>query len=94
MEEEVKDNRIRKKVSGLGREVTAQVLNLMTSSFGLVAALAWNDAVQSAFKEYLPTSSDIPAKFIYAILISVLIVFVTMNLTKLANAAKGKKEGE
>jgi len=92
--EPVKDKHIVKRVGGLTREVALQILNLATSSLGLVAALAWNDAVQSAFKEYVPTKSSITAKFSYAVLISVLIVFVTLNLTKLAHIARGKKKDE
>jgi len=83
--------KISKRVKGLTREVSAQILNLATSSLGLVAALAWNDAVQSIFKEYFPTSSGVVAKIIYALVVSVLIVIVTVNLTKLSRIAKGDK---
>ena len=75
-------------VKGLTGEIAAQLLTLATSALGLVAALAWNDAVQAIFKEYFPAAGGIVAKFVYAILISVIIVLVTINLTKLANLTK------
>ncbi|TSC71652.1 MAG: hypothetical protein G01um101438_995 [Parcubacteria group bacterium Gr01-1014_38] len=75
-------------VKGLTGEIASQLLTLATSALGLVAALAWNDAVQAIFKEYFPAAGGVVAKFVYAIIISILIVVVTINLTKLANLAK------
>lgn len=75
-------------VKGLTGEIAAQLLALATSALGLVAALAWNDAVQSVFREYFPSAGGIVAKFVYAILLTIIIVSVTINLTKLANLAK------
>jgi uncharacterized membrane protein YidH (DUF202 family) len=90
-EEQKPKKKISKRVTGLTREVSAQILNLATSSLGLVAALAWNDAVQAIFKEYFPTSSGVIAKIVYALVISTLIVIITLNLTKLSKLAKGEK---
>ncbi|TSC64646.1 MAG: hypothetical protein G01um1014106_36 [Parcubacteria group bacterium Gr01-1014_106] len=75
-------------VKGLTGEISAQLLTLATSALGLVAALAWNDAIQSVFREYFPSASGIIAKFLYALILSVIIVSVTINLTKLSNLAK------
>lgn len=69
-------------------EVASQLLVLATSALGLVAALAWNDAVQAVFKEYFPAASGIAAKFLYAVAISLLIIVLTLNLTRLASYAK------
>lgn len=75
-------------VKGLTGEIAAQLLLLATSALGLVAALAWNDAVQAVFKEYFPAGGGITAKFAYAIILTIVIVSVTINLTKIANLAK------
>lgn len=77
-----------RKAKTLTAEISAQLLALATSALGLVAALAWNDAVQAVFKEYFPAASGITAKFVYAVLLSVLIVLLTINLTRLAEFAK------
>lgn len=76
------------KAKSLTAEITAQLLALATSALGLVAALAWNDAVQAVFKEYFPEARGITPKFVYAVLVSLGIIIVTINLTRLANFAK------
>ena len=73
-------------------EIAGQVLHLATSALGLVAALAWNDAVQAVFREYFPTGSGIAAKFVYALIVSVLVVAVTINLARLASLTKKGRE--
>ena len=60
---------------------------LSTSGFGLVAALAWNNVIQefviNDIKPYLPQGSGLISLFVYAILITILAVTVTYQLTKL-----------
>jgi hypothetical protein len=71
----------------LRRELTSQMLQLMTSGFGVVAALAWNDAIQSFVKEYIEPAipgSGLISKFIYAGLITCLIVLITYQLSTIA----------
>lgn len=69
-------------------ELVQQMLALATSGFGLVAALAWNEAIQTFVKEYIqtyfPQSYGIISKLLYAILISILAVFITYQLSKLS----------
>ncbi len=69
------------------------MLALLTSGFGVVAALAWNDAIQGFVKEFVEPripGSGLISKFIYAILITVLIVFVTYQLSALASRFQRK----
>lgn len=73
---------------GLTTAVATQLVTLATSALGLVAALAWNDAVQSLFKEWLPATGGVVAKFLYAVVISVAVLVLTINLTKIAQLAK------
>jgi len=65
-----------------------QLVTLSTSGFGLVAALAWNNVIQDLvnnyIKPYLPNGSSLISLLIYAILITILAVVVTYNLTSLA----------
>ncbi len=71
------------------REVINQMITLSTSGFGLVAALAWNEAIQVFFKEYIqrfyPDQAGIISKFIYAIVITIFAVFITYQLSRLAS---------
>lgn len=72
------------------------MISLSTSGFGLVAALAWNDAIQAFVKEYIDkyisTGSGIMSRFVYAILITALAVLVTYQLTAIIKQnGKSKK---
>ena len=67
--------------------VLKQMLTLATSGFGLVAALAWNNAIQELvntyIKPYLPRGSGLISLLVYAAFVTVLAVIVTLNLSKL-----------
>ena len=71
----------------LKKELLKQLVVLSTAGFGLVAALAWNEAIQSFVNNYianyLSIGSTIISKFIYAVIITALAVLVTYQLTKL-----------
>ena len=66
--------------------IVKQMVTLSTSGLGLVAALAWNNVIQDLvnnyIKPYLPSGSSLLSLLIYAILITILAVSVTYNLTK------------
>ena len=68
-------------------ELVTQMLTLATSGFGLVAALAWNSVIQefinSSVKKWLPTGSGLLSLLVYAVAITALAVFVTIQLSQL-----------
>lgn len=74
-------------------EAVRQMLTLATSGFGLVSALAWNSLVQefvnSYIKKFLPQGSGILSLLIYAIVITLLAVAVTLQLTRLLQRIGG-----
>ena len=67
-------------------EVVKQMLTLATSGFGLVAALAWNNVIQEFVNNYvkklLPDGSGIWSLLIYAVVVTLLAVLVTYNLSR------------
>ena len=63
-------------------DVIQKLSALLTAAFGLVAALAWNGAIQAIFKKYFGEASDILAMLIYAIVVTVIAVFVTIRIGK------------
>lgn len=81
-----------KKDKSFHRELIEQFITLSTSGFGFVAALAWNEAVQTFVKEfiepYFPNQSGALSKFIYAILITGFAVLITYQLSRLASRFK------
>ena len=68
-------------------EIVKQLITLSTSGFGLVAALAWNSVIQEIvtnyIKPYLPHGSGLISLLIYALVITIIAVFITYQLTRL-----------
>ncbi len=75
-------------------EILQKISELATAGFGLVAALAWNDAIQSLFKKVFGTQSEVWAKFAYAVIITGLVVIITMRLGNLINKIKSQYNKE
>jgi hypothetical protein len=67
-----------------GKVFLGTMTALISSAFALVAALAWNSAVQAAFDTYLKnTSGSVFGKFFYALFITIIVVLVIYYLTRL-----------
>ncbi len=73
-------------------EILEKMTDLATAGFGLVAALAWNDAIKSLFSAIFPQAGNIIAQFIYAAVITVFIVIITLRLGKITDFAKKQLE--
>ncbi|MBU1348521.1 hypothetical protein KJ781_00415 [Patescibacteria group bacterium] len=65
--------------------VMKKTLELMTAAFSLVAALAWNDAIQALFQWIFGPQSNVAAKFFYAILVTAIIVWIGFRLARVTN---------
>ena len=67
-------------------ELAKQMLTLATAAFGLVAALAWNAFIQELVgtyvKKYISVGGALISMGIYAIIVTVLAVIVTWQLSK------------
>jgi hypothetical protein len=70
------------------KEIMEKISSLIIAAFGLVAALAWNGAIQAIFKEIFGTAEGVVPMIIYAIVVTVLAVFATIWIAKII----GKKE--
>lgn len=77
-------------------EVVDKMLTLATSGFGLVAALAWNSLIQefvnNYVKKFLPDGSGLVSLLIYAIIVTVLAVIVTIQLSHLLKRLKNEQK--
>lgn len=74
-------------------EVRKKVVGYITAGFGVVAGLAWNDAIKTFIEEYFPqTGSTMIAKFVYALLITIVLVVISVYLVKLFNIESKSKE--
>jgi hypothetical protein len=77
--------------------LTAEVLDkfaqLITTALGLVAALAWNDAIQNLFNQYLGSAgAELLSKFLYAGLVTLIVIFATIAVSRAADRAKKLEE--
>jgi len=70
------------------KELLKTMLQLATAGFGLVAALAWNTAIQSIIQEIVPVGgSNIISKLLYALIVTVIAVLVTYSLGRMSEIA-------
>lgn len=76
-------------------EIVSQMLTLATSGFGLVSALAWNSLIQELvnnyIKKWLPGNSGIVSLLMYALIVTVLAVVVTLQLSHLKERFESDK---
>ncbi|MDP2685366.1 MAG: DUF5654 family protein [bacterium] len=78
----------------VSKEYLKTMVQLSTTGFGLVAALAWNEAIKALFKEIFGTTSGIIGLFVYAIIITFVVVLVTKKLGKLSEKVEKKETVE
>ena len=78
------------KPTTLKTEVLDKIAALVTAAFGLVAALAWNDAIKAVFKEIFGTSETIGPMLIYAIIVTIIAVILTIIVARAAAKAKNE----
>ena len=71
------------------KEVVERLAALITAAFGLIAALAWNGAIQAIFKSVFGSADSIPAMLTYAVVVTIIAVLVTIWIARAANKAKG-----
>lgn len=76
----------------LHSEFLKTMTQLATAGFGLVAALAWNDAIKNLINRFIEPGSGLKSEFIYAIVVTFLAVLVTYLLGKSTQEAKEEEE--
>jgi membrane protein YdbS with pleckstrin-like domain len=72
-------------------EIIEKIAALITAAFGLVAALAWNGAIQAAFKLWFGDASTLWAMVLYAVVITIIAVIATIWVGSILDRAKIKK---
>jgi uncharacterized membrane protein YdjX (TVP38/TMEM64 family) len=74
---------------------------LMTAAFGMIAALAWNEAIKALIAEFIQSENAVVPKLMYAVTVTVIavicIILIARTIGRLkesmeeAEAEKGKK---
>ncbi|MBD3250621.1 MAG: hypothetical protein GF381_03575 [Candidatus Pacebacteria bacterium] len=78
--------------------VIKNMISLATSGFGLVVALAWNELIRASIERYidpiLGKGGGIISLAIYAVVMTLLAVLVTMQLAQIQKRIEAEKETE
>ncbi|GAI26590.1 unnamed protein product [marine sediment metagenome] len=69
-------------------EIIDRLSTLMSAAFGFVAALAWNEAIQSLFREFFGTAETSALKLVYAIAVTVIAVIAIVWIGKVSEKTK------
>ena len=63
---------------------------LIAAAFGLVAALAWNEAIKAIFKEIFGTADSVVPLLIYAITVTIAAVILTILVARQLSKMKAE----
>jgi hypothetical protein len=70
-------------MSELRDKIRNQTVGYIMAAFGLVAGLAWNDAIKGFIDYLYPIGKDgLPAKFIYAVMITLIVVLISWYINR------------
>ena len=73
---------MREHVNHVKGQVMKTVATLITTAFGLIAALAWNDAIKAIIAQFFRTGNGITGLVIYAVLITIIAVIATLLIAR------------
>lgn len=75
---------VTKKKTKFERELRERTVGYILTAFGLVAGLAWNEAIKSIIQHLFPLGNGtLIAQLVYAFLLTVVLVIATIYLKKL-----------
>jgi multisubunit Na+/H+ antiporter MnhG subunit len=74
------------------QDVIKALAALITAAFGLVAALAWNTAIQEIFRIIFGDQSGVVAMIIYAVVVTAIAIIATIMIGRAAAKAGVKDE--
>ncbi len=70
--------------------VLQSMITLSSAALGLVAALAWNDAIKETIRQLLGGDESLASKYTYAIFATVIAVIVVIMLSRIAAKVGGE----
>jgi len=80
-----------KEIKEIKSEIKQKIIGYIVAAFSLVAGLAWNEAVKSLIEYIIPLSPNtLLLKFVYAVFITLLLVFISVYLVRLFKAEEDK----
>ncbi len=91
---EKESKELKKEIVSLRKEIKTKAINYITAGLGLVVGLAWNEFIKDTINYLYPgEANSLIAKFIYAFILTIVVVLMTMYLSKVfdVKTKKGKK---
>jgi hypothetical protein len=73
---------MKEKADQVRKQVASTISTLLTVAFGLIAALAWNDAIKAIIATLIPKGNGITGLLTYAILITIIAVVATILIAR------------
>lgn len=67
------------------KKVVAESIAMVTTAFGLVAALAWNEAIKAFIESWVPKGRGVLPLFLYAMLVTAIAILISQRLIKIKN---------
>ena len=84
---------IRDEMQEVQQEVKNKTVGYIVTALGLVAGLAWNDAVKTLIEEFFPVKENtILAKFFYAAVLTAVVALISAYLVKIFKKEEKKIE--
>ncbi len=72
------------------RVLVQTMITLASASLGLVAALAWNEAIKATIKKVFETDDNLAGLYTYAVIATVIAVVVLVILARIASRVGGE----
>jgi len=70
----------------LNKEIRGRTLGYVSAALGLVAGLAWNEAIAEMINQFFPLAKDtVAVKFLYAIIVTIVVVILIKYMEKIIN---------
>ncbi|MDP3724930.1 MAG: DUF5654 family protein [Nanoarchaeota archaeon] len=84
---------VREEVQRIRQEARERALGYITGAFGVIAGLAWNDFVKALIENVFPSEENgtIWAKLVYAAVMTLVVVGVTVYLSRILREGSGKE---
>ena len=90
---ELIQNKIKKEAADIRREMRNRTASYILAGLGLVAGLAWNDAIKSLIEYFFPLgANNLWVKFIYAIAMTLVVVVISVYFVRILKDKKEEKE--
>jgi hypothetical protein len=78
----VEVEKMKEEVKEVKSQVAGTISTLMTVAFGLIAALAWNEAIKAVIAQIMPKGNDVVGLLIYAVIITIIAVVATIIIAR------------